>query len=205
MRIPEHPAHSDGIIYGCVQAQSCSFCMRRCSAGICWSHFYTRDLGSCYSSCCWYPLTSACRGIKLFQEPSQPHCLKDMFFQCLFDCFHFHYTLCYNNTPQHIHGTFNHSEAWDNLERKLNIINFYFRGKEIKTQEKGPAQDELQKSQTHVGLPASAVSCLQDLIYAKGIFESLLSQLRVIFFLQHHTSQARTKILWHGLSLNLRA
>lgn len=35
----------------------------------------------------------------------------------------------------YIHRTFNHSEAWDNLERKLNIINFYFRAKEIKTQE----------------------------------------------------------------------
>lgn len=46
--------------------------------------------------------------------------------------------LCYNNNTQHIHGAFNHSEAWDNwdnLERKLNIINFYFRAKEIKTQE----------------------------------------------------------------------
>lgn len=139
------------------------------------------------------------------KSPASPTVSKTCFSSASLIVFIFITALCYNNTPQHIHGTFNHSEAWDNLERKLNIINFYFRGKEIKTQEKGPAQDELQKSQTHVGLPASAVSCLQDLIYAKGIFESVLSQLRVIFFLQHHTSQARTKILWHSLSLNLRA
>lgn len=49
--------------------------------------------------------------------------------------FIFSVVLCYNNTAQHIqHSTFNHSEAWDNLERKWNI-NFYFRAKEIKTQE----------------------------------------------------------------------
>lgn len=90
--------------------------------------------------------------------------------------------LCYNTTTQHIHSTFNHSEAWDNLERKLNIINFYFRAKEIKTQESNLAQDELQKSWTHTGLPASAVACWQDIIYAEGIFEGLQSQLKAFFF-----------------------
>ena len=146
MRTPKHPAPLDGIIYGCVQAQSCSCCMSHCSAGICLSHFYSRDFRSwmhMFLKLVMGPVDISLQCWILSHQPNQPLCFTDTFLQCfflifiLFLCFLFLciLVLCYNDTTQHIHSTFNHSEAWNNLKRKLNIVSLYFRAKEIKTQE----------------------------------------------------------------------
>lgn len=108
--------------------------------GIWSSHFYPRDFQSWvheFLKLLVAPVIIYLQWwIKTLQQPNQLLYSKDRFLQC-FSLLVFIFTtvLCYKNTTQHIqHSTFNHSGAWDNLERKLNI-NFYFRAKEIKSQE----------------------------------------------------------------------
>lgn len=86
---------------------------------------------TCCSSCLWYqPDIDPQRWIKTLPS-AQP--LQKRFCNASF-LFSLQFYAIIVLLSTYTHSIFNHSEAWDNLERKLNIINIYFRVKEIKTQ-----------------------------------------------------------------------
>lgn len=110
-----------GIIYGCVQVQPWDLVEPLLPQGLSVMSARASLVTPVTISLQWW--------IKTLQHSNQLLSSKDMFLQCFPLLI---LILCYNNTTQHIqHSTFNQSEAWDNLERKLNIT-FYFRAKEIR-------------------------------------------------------------------------
>lgn len=95
----------DGIIHGCVQARSCSLCMRCCLAGMCWSHFCSRDswlwlhvLLKLLMIPTWHWPATANKDSPI--SPTSPSVSKT-FLQCFFPIFII--ALCYNTATQHIH------------------------------------------------------------------------------------------------------
>lgn len=74
-----------------------------------------------------YGISCHLRAVVNKDSPNQPPCFKDISLQ---------FCAAEPLLSTYVHSTFNHGEAWDSLERKFNIINFYFRAKEIKTQER---------------------------------------------------------------------